>query len=120
MKMKLKHLLAAAIPFWLIQLILLLSGYTDGRVIAQMYLPMFVVTAALLLTGQFLAGHGLWFFASAGLLTEWIMGLTNTDGCTNTGGIVANIAILLVGTVVSVLLQLALNTRKKRRAAQSK
>ena len=120
MKTKLKHLLVASIPYWAVQLLLLLGGYTDGRVISQIYLPIFVVTAALLLTGQFVAGHGLWFSAAAGLMTEWIMGLTGSGGRTNTGGIVANIAILLVGGIGSVLLQLALNARKKKRASQSK
>jgi len=114
MKTRLKHLLAAALPFWLIQLILLLSRYIDSRVIMQMYLPVFVVVTGFLLAGQFIAGHGIWFCASVGLMTEWILSLTGMGGRTNTGGIVANFAILLGGAVVAVLLQLALNARKKR------
>ena len=49
MKTRFKHLLFAAVPFWAVQLVVLLTRYIDSRVVVQMYLPIFVVAAALLL-----------------------------------------------------------------------
>ena len=118
MKTRFKHLLFAAVPYWIVQLILLLTRYIDSKVVVQMYLPIFVVAAFLLLFGQYVAGHGLWFFAAAGLMTEWIMGITDAGGRTNTIGIVANMALLMGGVAVSVLIQLLLNARKKKKKEQ--
>ena len=115
MKTRLKHLLFAAVPYWLVQLILLLTGYIDSRVVVQPYLPIFIVASLMILAGQFVVGHGTWFFAAAGQMTEWIMGITDAGGRTNTGGIVANMAIMMGGIVVCVLLQLLINTHKKKR-----
>ena len=115
MKTRFKHLLFAAVSYWFVQLILLLTGYIDSRVVVQPYLPIFIVASLMILAGQFVVGHGTWFFATAGLLTEWVMGITDTGGRINTGGIVANMGIMMGGIVMSVLLQLLLNTRKKKR-----
>jgi len=115
MRTRLKHLLAASIPFWVVQLFLLLVRYTDSRVTLQMYLPIFVVTAALLLTGQFIAGHGLWLGAALGMAAEYICHLSRGDR-PNMGGAFLNMAILILCAVVGVLLQLAVNARKKKKA----
>ena len=114
MKTRFKHLLFAAVPFWIVQLVVLLTGYTDSRVILQMYLPAFVVTAALLLTGQFFAGHGLWLGAAVGLVVEYIHHLSRGDR-PNMGGAFMNIAILILCAAVGILLQLAVNAIKKKR-----
>jgi len=116
MKRRLKHLLVAAIPYWVVQLTMLLSGYIDNRVILQMYVPIFVVATALLLTSQFIAGHGLWFGAALGLAVEYIHHLSRGDR-PNMGGAFLNIVILIVCAVGGVLLQLAVNTWKKKKAA---
>ena len=115
MKTRFKHLLFSAVPYWSVQLILLLTRYIDAKVIVQMYLPVFIVASLMILAGQFVVGHGTWFFAAAGLMTEWIMGITDAGGRTNTGGIVANMAIMMGGIVACVLLQLLINTHKKKR-----
>ena len=114
MKTRFKHLLFAAVPFWIVQLVVLLTGYTDSRVILQMYLPAFVVTAALLLTGQFFAGHGLWLGAAVGLVVEYVQHLSRGDR-PNMGGAFMNIAILILCAAVGILLQLAVNAIKKKR-----
>ena len=114
MKKRLKHLLAASIPFWVVQLILLLSGYTDRRVVLQMYLPIFVVSAALLLTEQLVAGHGLWLGAALGMTAEYICHLSRGDR-PNLSGAFLNIGILVLFTAVGILLQLVINVRKKKR-----
>ena len=116
MKTRLKHLLAAAIPYWVVQLIMLLSGYIDSRVILQMYVPIFLVAAVLLLTGQLIAGHGLWFGAALGLAAEYIHHLSRGDK-PNMGGMFLNIVILIVCAVGGVLLQLAVNAWTKKKAA---
>ena len=114
MKTRLKHLLFAAVPYWIVQLVVLLTGYTDSRVILQMYLPMFVVTAALLLTSQFFAGHGLWLGAAAGLAAEYVQHLSRGDR-PNMGGAFMNMAILILCAAVGILLQLLVNARKKKK-----
>ena len=114
MKTRFKHLLFAAVPFWIVQLVALLIGYIDSKVVVQMYLPIFVVTAALLLTGQFFAGHGLWLGAAVGLGVEDIHHLSRGDR-PNMGGAFMNIAILILCAAVGLLLQLAVNAIKKKR-----
>ena len=120
MKTRFKHLLFATVSYWLVQLILLLTGYIDTRVVLQLYLPVFIVASLMILAGQFIVGHGTWFFATAGLLTEWVMGITDAGGRTNTGGIVANMGIMMGGIVVSVLFQLLVNARKKKKKEMQK
>ena len=114
MKNRFKHLLAAAIPYWLVQMILLLVGYTDSRLIVQMYLPVFVVTTAHLLVGWFFAGHGLWFGATVGLIAEYVHHLSRGDR-PNMGGAFMNIAILVVCAAVGILLQMLVNRHKKKK-----
>ena len=116
MKTRLKHLLFAAVPYWIVQLILLLTGYIDSRVVAQMYLPIFVVTAALLLTSQFCAGHGLWLGAAVGLVVEYGCHLSQGDR-PNMGGAFLNMAIMILCAAVGILLQLLVNARKKKKKA---
>ena len=119
MKTRLKHLLSAAVPFWLVQVIVLSSGYIDGDVILRIFLPIFAISVALLLWGQFWAGHGVWLAPTVGLLVEWLM-RNGAGGRTNTKGIVANIAISLLGYVLCYIVQTAVNKRKKKRAEKEK
>ena len=114
MKTRFKHLLFAAVPFWIVQLILLLIRYIDPKVVVQMYLPIFVVTAALLLTSQFCTGHGLWLGAAMGLVVEYVQHLSRGDR-PNMGGAFMNMAILILCAAVGILLQLAVNAIKKKR-----
>ena len=114
MKTRFKHLLFAAVLFWIVQLIVLLTGYIDSRVVLQMYLPVFAVTAAHLLVGWFFAGHGLWLGATVGLVVEYIHHISRGDR-PNMGGAFINIVILLLCAAVGILLQLAVNTMKKQR-----
>jgi len=116
-KIRLKHLLAAAIPYWLVQIVILVAGYTDGSVVLRVYFPIFVVCAALLLLGLCWVGHGICLAAEVGLLVEWLMKNSGAGGRTNTGGIIANIAILLIGIAVSGVIQLAVEKRKKKKAS---
>lgn len=117
MKTRCKHLLFAAILYWIVQLILLLTGYIDSRAVAQMYLPMFVVTAALLLTSQFFAGHGLWLGAATGLVVEYLCHLSR-NGRPNMSGAFLNMAIMILCAAAGILLQLLVNARKKKKAME--
>ena len=114
MKTRFKHLLFASVPFWAVQLVVLLTGYIDSKVVVQMYLPIFVVTAALLLTSQFCAGHGLWLGAAMGLVVEYVQHLSRGDR-PNMGGAFMNMAILILCAVAGILLQLAVNAWKKKK-----
>ena len=118
MKTKLKYLAAAAIPFWVVQLIVLLRGYTDSRAILQIYLPVFVVSAVLLLAGQTWLGHGLWLSASAGLVVEV---LYHASGAVrfDTLGVILNGVVLVGGLILSFGIQMAVNRRKKNKKAKA-
>lgn len=115
MKTRIKHLFIAAIPYWAIQLILLLSGYTDRKVVLQIDLPIFIASAVALLLGKFWVGHGLWLFASVGLVIEWVCGMMRS-GPSNTRGILLNGVILVAGVGCSLLIQVAVDTIKKKKA----
>ena len=114
MKTRFKHLLAACVPFWLVQGMVLFSGYIDGEVILRIFLPIFAISAAFLLMGQFWAGHGVWLAPTVGLLVEWFMS-NGSGGRTNTLGILANLAISLLGYALCGVIQLAVNKRKKKK-----
>ena len=114
MKTRFKHLLFAAVPFWIVQLVVLLTGYTDSRVILQIYLPAFIVVTLLLLRGQYIAGHGVWLSATIGLAAE-VLYYNSGIGRPTTIGVLLNGVCLLGGAAVMVLLQLAVNAIKKKR-----
>ena len=118
MKQRAKHLMVAAIFYWIVQLGILVSGYTNARVIVQIYLPVFVICALLLLLNQLWLGHGIWIAAAAGLAVEWL-GRGSGAGGTNATGIVLNIGILVMGTVLSVFVQVAANKRRKKKQRES-
>lgn len=116
MKKNLKCVLIAAIDFWVVQLIVLASGYTDARVLLQIYLPIFVVGALGLLFGRMWMGHGLLLSASLGLVVEWLLSVVGGGSSANHDGVVLGTAILLGGASVSILLQAAVDFWKKRAA----
>lgn len=114
MKTRFKHLLAAAIPFWLVQAVVLLTGYIDGEVILRIFLPIFSISVAFLLLGQFWAGHGVWLSPTVGLLVEWLT-RGEAGGRTNTLGIIANLSISLIGYALFGLIQSVANKSKKKK-----
>ena len=114
MKTRLKHLLFAAVPYWIVQVVIWCSGYIDSDVILRIFLPIFVLAAALLLMGQFWGGHGVWLSPTVGLLVEWLM-RGSGGGRTNTVGILANLAICLLGYFLCGFIQTVVNKRKQKR-----
>ena len=114
MKTRFKHLLFAAIPYWIVQAVVLCSGYIDGDVILRIFLPIFVIAAAFFLLEQFWAGHGVWLSPTVGLLVEWLM-RGSGGGRTNTIGILANLAISLLGYLLCGIVQTIANRRKKKK-----
>ena len=113
MKTRFKHQIFAAVPYWIVQVVVLYSGYIDGDVILRIFLPIFVAAAALLLMSQFWAGHGVWLAPTAGLLVEWMM-RGSGSGRTNTVGILANLAISLLGYLLCGVIQTIVNRRKAK------
>ena len=114
MKKNLKHVLIAAVDFWVVQLIVLVSGYTDARVVLQIYLPIFVVGVLGLLFERMWMGYGVLLSASLGLAVEWFLSIVRGGGPVNHNGVVLGTAILFGGVGVSILLQIAVEIRKKR------
>lgn len=114
MKTRFKHLLAACVPFWLVQGMVLFSGYIDGEVILRIFLPIFAISAVFLLMRQYWAGHGVWLAPTVGLLVEWFMS-NGSGGRTNTLGILADLAISLLGYALCGVFQLVANARRKKK-----
>ncbi len=107
-----KHILLGSTPYVLLLLVMGKVGYLGWRETALIYLPIFVVAVLAMVWRQSFGGHLLLISAELGLLAEYGVHLMNGPK-PNLSGAFCNTAILLAGTLAAVVVQLAINRRRR-------
>lgn len=108
MRTQIKQLLFALIPFTCILTVLCLVKYIDLSVIVPIYLPIFLISALIIMLKKYYAGHIFIISAEIGLILEYIMSL-NYAGSPNMLGAFLNISILFSGLVIGIIVQIYIN-----------
>ena len=107
-----KHIVLGAAPYVLLLLVMGKVGYLGWRETVLIYLPIFVVAVLAMAWRQNFGGHLLLVSAELGLLAEYGIHLMNGPK-PNLSGAFCNTAILMAGTLAAVVVQFAINRRRR-------
>lgn len=113
MRVKIKQILLAFLPFTFILIGMCLVRYINLSIIVSIYLPIFLIAALAMILGKYYMGHIFIIFAEMGLILEYIISLRNA-GKPNMSGAFLNTSILFSGLVIGIIVQIYINRSHKR------
>lgn len=105
MKKSIKYIAIEAIGFIALMTMLCVINYIDLSVVNTIYLPIFVISALLIIFKKYYIGHIFLVSAEVGLIAEYIIHRINTDN-PNMSGSFLNIMILAIGLIVGIIVQI--------------
>ncbi len=104
MKKSVKFIAIDAIAFIFILAIFCMINYIDLSVVFTIYLPIFIISALLIVFKKNYIGHIFLVSAELGLIAEYIFHRINVDS-PNFSGAFLNIMILAIGLIVGIIVQ---------------
>ena len=104
MKKSIKHIAIEAIAFIALMTMLCMINYIDLSVVITIYLPIFIISALLIIFKKYYIGHIFLVSAEFGLIAEYIIHQINANN-PNMSGAFLNIKILAVGLIVGISVQ---------------
>ncbi len=111
MKKNIKYIAIDAIVFIALLTTLCAINYIDLSVVITIYLPIFIVSALLIIFQKYYIGHIFLVSAELGLITEYTIHLINSNK-PNMSGALFNIAILAIGLMVGLVVQIYKGKKK--------
>ncbi len=105
MKKNIKYIAIDAIVFITLLTILCAVNYIDLSVVITIYLPIFIVSALLIIFKKHHIGHIFLVSAELGLIAEYIIHFINADK-PNMSGAFLNIVILTIGLIIGIIVQI--------------
>ncbi len=105
MKKFIKYITIDGTIFIALLTILCVINYIDFSVIITIYLPIFIISALLIIFKKYYIGRIFLVSVELGLTTEYIIHLINSDN-PNMSGALLNIVILAIGLIVGIIVQM--------------
>ncbi|MFI3225870.1 MAG: hypothetical protein R3Y09_00560 [Clostridia bacterium] len=105
MKKSIKYIAIEFIVFIALMTILCVINYIDLSVVMTIYLPIFIISALLIIFKKYYIGHIFLISAELGLIAEYIFHLISADN-PNLSGAFLNMIILAIGLIVGIIAQI--------------
>ena len=104
MKTSIKYIAIETVVFIALMTMLCMINYIDLSVVITIYLPIFIISALLIIFKKYYIGHIFLVSAEFGLIAEYIIHQINANN-PNMSGAFLNIKILAVGLIVGISVQ---------------
>ncbi len=104
MKKSIKYIAIDAVAFIFVLALFCVINYIDLSVVITIYIPIFIISALLIVFKKYYIGHIFLVSAEVGLIAEYIFHRLNADN-PNMSGTFLNIVILAIGLIAGIIVQ---------------